>query len=110
MSTKYTHLEVGKDVSARMGYYSPQKETRLRCDGREVLYVVGEAVVEGSCCVPDGSWVYVTVPGYIVNWQNGQNETGLPVSEVEPIADEEAQANIRRTIEANEGVSMVGFW
>ena len=110
MSTKYTHLALGKDVTAHTGYYTPQKEVRLRHNGREVLYVIGQAVVESSCCVSLGSWEYVTVPGYIVSWQNGQNEAGVPVSEVEPISDEETQANIRRTIEANEGASLVGFW
>ncbi len=110
MSTKYTHLELGTDVEAGIaGYYTPQKEVRLRYNGREVLYVVGQAVVEASCC-DAGSWVYVIVPGYIVSWQKTKNEAGLPVSEVELILDEEARDSIRRIIQTSEAISLVEFW
>ena len=110
MSTKYTHLELGKDVTTGItGYYTPQKEVRLKHNGSEVLYVIGQAVVESSCC-GTGNWIYGIVPGYVVNWQNTENEAGLLVSEVESISDDEAQANIRRTIETDEGTSVVEFW
>ncbi len=110
MSTRYTHLELGKDVVAGIsGYYIPQKEVRLKYNGREVLYVIGQAVVESSCCGA-GSWIYATVPGYIVSWQNTKNEAGLPASEVEPISDEEARDSIRRTIQTSEATSLVEFW
>ena len=77
MSTQYTHLELGKDVMAGIaGYYTPQKEVRLQHNGREVLYVIGEVVVEsdchdGACSV--GSWTYALVPGYVVKCQNTRN-------------------------------------
>ena len=110
MSTKYTHLELGKDVEIGIGgYYTPQQEVRLKYDGREVLYVIGQAVVESSCC-GTGNWSYALVPGYIINWQHTQSEAGLPVSEVEPIADVEARENIRQTIQTKEGASLIGFW
>jgi len=110
MKTKYTHLELDKEVVAGMaGYYIPQKEVRLTYDGQEVLYVIGQAVIESSCC-GTGNWVYAIVPGYIVNWQNAQNEDGLPVSEVEPIQDEAAKESIKRTIENTETASPIGFW
>ena len=110
MSTKYTHLELGKDVGIGIaGFYTPQKEVRLKHNGREVLYVIGQAVVESSCCGA-GSWTYAIVPGYIVNWQNTKNEAGLPVSEVELISDKEAQTNIRRIIQTDEAPFMIDFW
>ena len=110
MNTKYTHLELDKDVESGIArYYTPQKEVRLQYNGREVLYVIGQAVVESSCC-GNGSWGYAIVPGYIVNWQNTKNEAGLPISEVEPILDEEVQHNIRRIIETEETASPIGFW
>jgi hypothetical protein len=109
-STKYTHLELGEEVAAGIaGYYIPQREVRLPHNGREVLYVIGQAVVESSCC-GTGSWIYAVVPGYIVDWQHTKNETGLAVSEVEPIKDDEAQGDIRRIIETNDNATMVGFW
>ena len=109
-STKYTHLELGKDVEIGIaGYYTPEKEVTLKYNGREVLYVTGKAVIESSCC-GTGSWPYVIVPGYIISWQNVKNENGLPVSDVEPISDGEARDNIRRIIETSEATSQIGFW
>ncbi len=110
MSTTYTHLELDKDVEIGIGgYYTPQKEVRLRYDGSEVLYVIGKAVVESSCC-GTGNWIYAIVPGYIINWQNTKNEAGLPVSEVEPISDDKAREDIRQIIETSESVAPIGFW
>ncbi len=110
MSTKYTHLELDKDVEIGIaGYYTPQKEVRLKYNGREILYVIGQAVVESSCC-GTGSWIYAIVPGYILRWQTTKNETGLPVSEVESIGDEAVRDNLRRIIQTNEAASLIGFW
>ncbi|MBA7680231.1 hypothetical protein ES703_88542 [subsurface metagenome] len=50
------------------------------------------------------------MPGYILNWQNKRNEAGLPVSEVEPISDEEARNNIRQIIQTNEAIPQIEFW
>ena len=106
---KYTHLELNKEINSIAGYYIPQKEVRLKYDGREVLYVIGQATVESSCCAC-GSWEYALVPGYIRNWQNEKNDAGLPVSEVEPVRDEETQEKIGRIITRAESVSRVEFW
>ena len=110
MNTKYTHLELDKEVEVGIaGYYTPQKEVRLKDNGREVLYVIGKAVVESSCC-GTGSWIYAIVPGYIINWQNTKNEAGLPVSEIEPILDAEARDKIRQIIQTNEAAALIRFW
>jgi len=109
MVNKYTHLELNKEVSSIAGYYVPQKEVRLKYDNREVLYVIGQAVIESSCCAA-GSWGYAVIPGYILKWQNETNEAGLPVSEIEPISNEEARKNISRLITEAEAVSQVEFW
>lgn len=112
----YTHLELDKEVEIGIaGYYTPEKEIRLHYNGREVLYVVGKAVIESVCAAPDGnctagSWTYAIVPGYIVSWQNKRNEAGLPVSEVEPIQDRATQSNLRRIIQTEEDASPIGFW
>ncbi len=108
-TTKYTHLELGKDVIFGIaGYYTPQQEVGLEYNGREVLYVIGQVVLESSCC-GNGRWTYTFVPGYIVNWQNTRNEDGLPVSEVEPIADGEAREDIMKIIQSKEGISPIEF-
>ena len=106
---KYTHLELNKDVCAIAGYYTPQKEVRLKYDSQEVLYVVGHAAIESSCCA-SGCWDYALVPGYIRSWQSAKNEACLPVSEVETISDRGAREDINRLIAEAEGVSHIEFW
>ena len=80
MTQKYTHQELDCDVLVPRGYYTPLKEVKLKYGDREVLYIVGHAVVESSCCGAS-DWPYALVTGYIVNWQNETNQAGLPVSE-----------------------------
>ena len=109
MIVRYTHLELDKDVHSIAGYYTPQKEVRLKYTDGEVLCVIGQAVIESSCC-GIGSWEYALVPGYIINWQNKRNEAGLPVSEVEPVSDKEARDNIRQIIQTSEAISQIAFW
>jgi hypothetical protein len=74
-----------------------------------VLYIVGQAVIDSSCCGL-GTWGYVLVPGYIVNWHKQTNADGLPVTEVEPISDRTVQDSIRRLITEAESISQVEFW
>jgi len=106
---KYTHLELDNDIECIGGFYTPQKEVRLKYNNREVLYVIGQAVIESSCCGV-GSWGYALVPGYILNWQNKTNEAGLPVSEIEPISDKVSRNNIRKIIQETETISQIEFW
>ena len=114
---KYTHLPLNKDVEAFAGYYTPENEVRLKYNGREVLYVTGHVVVEATCCAEsyDGScatanYWYAIVPGYLLEWQNERNESGLPVSEIELITDRERQKEIQQIILDKEAVARVDFW
>ena len=106
---KYTHQKLEEDVICPHGYYTPLKEVRLKYNNREVLYMVGHAVLESSCC-GSAKGKYVTVPGYIVKWQSTKNEDGLPVSEVELISGEEARKNIKQLIREAEAISQIEFW
>jgi hypothetical protein len=106
---RYTHLELGRDIAAPSGYYTPQKEVRLKYDGREVLYTVSQAVVESSCCgVTD--FISAQVPGYIARWRADKDRDGRPVSEVEPITDSGVRDTIRKIIKENEHLNQVEFW
>ena len=113
---KYTHLPLGEDVEAFAGYYTPEKEARLKYNGREVLYVTGHVVVEATCCAGGeggcctANYWYAIVPGYLLEWQSERNEAGLPVSEVEQITDYETQKEIQKIILDNESVARVDFW
>lgn len=111
MKMEYVHQELGKDVNALAGYYTPMNELRLEHDGKEVLCVTGLGVIESSCC-GTGGCAYAIVPGYIVNWKFKENEAGLPVSEVESVADKEARREISAILQEREcvGNQNVEFW
>ncbi len=107
--SRYTHLELNRDIPAPAGYYTPQKEVRLKYDGREVLYVLSHAMVDSSCCGKT-DYCQALVPGYIVRWQAEKNKEGLPVSEVDPISDEQVRDRIRKIIRDTENISQTEFW
>jgi hypothetical protein len=109
MPVSYTHLKLNEDVDALAGHYTPRKELRLRQGNRDVLYVVSDTVVDSSCCgIADFS--SALVPGFIVSWQSGTSDEGLPVSEVEPVTDKSMKASIRKKIREAENVSQIEFW
>jgi hypothetical protein len=109
MTTKYTHLQLNKDIDALAGHYTPQKEVRLPYNGREVLYVINCAVVDSACC-GTADFNAALVPGYILNWQSEKNKDGLYLSEVEPVTDKAAKADIRKKVREAENVTQVEFW
>jgi len=106
---EYTHLTLGEDVHGLAGYYTPLKELRLPHNGREILVVVGVACVESACC-GGGSCGYASIPGYVTSWKNTTNESGLPVSQIEPITDEAVKREIEKAVKETEHVSSIDFW
>jgi hypothetical protein len=106
---EYVHQELGQDIQSISGTYTPMKELRLPEDGRDVLCVIGMAVVDTACC-GSGSFVYATVPGYIVSWKDGKGPAGGSVSQVEPITDDAAKREISRVLRETEGIYNVNFW
>ncbi|MFC2058642.1 hypothetical protein ACFLTS_03230 [Chloroflexota bacterium] len=110
MLSEYVHLELGQEVNALAGYYIPLKELRLKHDGKEFLCVLGTSTVDASCCGNFNNCAYAIVPGYVVAWQNKKNKAGLPVSEVEPVIDEEAKREIAKSVREIENVGLIDFW
>jgi hypothetical protein len=109
MTKEYVHAELGQEVRSITGYYIPEKEVKLKYKSKEVLYVFGAAVVDNSCCGAGGCG-YALVPGYLVKWKTKRNKDGLPISEVEPIRDDEVQQEIAAMIKKKEAVNDVNFW
>ncbi|MFA5309704.1 MAG: hypothetical protein WC370_09520 [Dehalococcoidales bacterium] len=107
--SKYTHLELNRDIPAPSGYYTMEKEVRLPYQGREILYVLSNAVIESSCC-GTGDFCSALVPGYVTGWRVGKNKDGFPVSEVEPISDEPTRDTIRQIIKESEHITRTDFW
>ncbi len=106
---KYTHLKPNEDIATPSGHYTPGKESRLNFNGREVLYIVREAVVDSSCC-GTADFTSALVPGYIVIRDPGTSKKGATVSEVEPVTSRLARRKIRKILEETEHVSQVEFW
>jgi hypothetical protein len=111
----YIHQELGVEVALPSGHYSLLKELRLAHNDREVLCVTGIGVVECSCCAGEcitsgRGGMYALVPGYLLTWKSGTSDSGLPVSEVEPISDEATRKHIARSIRATEDISNIEFW
>ncbi|MBN2076668.1 MAG: hypothetical protein JW762_14060 [Dehalococcoidales bacterium] len=110
-TTRYTHLTPGKNIVFGIaGYYTPQQETRLPYNGREVMYVIGQVIMEAACCNIADDWVYCLVPGYIVDWQKDVNEEGEKITTVEPVCTDREKADIRKAIQEREGYMPVDFW
>ena len=109
MNIEYTHDKLGQPVDSIAGNYTPMKELRLSHGDREVLCILGAAAIESSP-YRIGSCAYALVPGYIVNWQFKTSDSGMPVSEIEPIRDEEAQRDISAAINKIDPVTIIDFW
>ena len=95
---KFAHPQLGQDVKGRAGYYVAVEEHSFLHEGREVLYILGYACVDNSCCGALRSWGYVQVPGFLLRRHIGRDESGRPVSEVETIEDERDRHGIRQSL------------
>jgi hypothetical protein len=93
MTRTFTH-NLMKEVQSISGWYQLDKEEKLEHGGKEYLYLVGNGVVDSSCCGVGGCF-YAVVPGAILSWKSDTNEEGVETSELEPVADEETRAALR---------------
>ena len=105
---EYIHRGLNQEITAIGGHYVLVKEVRLPYDGREVLYLVGHAAFDSTCC-GTGGCAYALVPGLVASWHSSQTEDGLAVSQLEPITNASTQNKLRRLIEQLETVQQVIF-
>ena len=104
----FIHPELGQEITAIGGHYVFNTEQRLSFNNCDVLYLVGYAVVDTSCC-GIGGCAYAMVPGYVRRWKYKKNETDEPVSQVEPVRDADDQTAISQLIQKKENVQQVTF-
>lgn len=104
----YVHRELDKEAAAIGGRYTLTAEVRLPFGHREILYLLGWALFDTTCCGAGGC-SYAFVPGFIVDWKTRRNGDGLEVSLVEPIRDPSVQDAVRLLIERKETVQQVTF-
>ncbi len=108
MEKEYEHPEPGREVEAIAGRYTIIREGLLPFNGREVLYLIGAAAFDSSCC-GEGGCGYAIVPGYLVRKNLRSTAAGNPVSLVEPITDETLQKAVAAAIQQKETVAQVNF-
>ncbi|MBW1704436.1 MAG: hypothetical protein JRJ86_04645 [Deltaproteobacteria bacterium] len=109
MTKEYVHVELNKEVEAISGHYLFEAENVLKHNGREVLYLIGHAVMDTSCCGVGGCR-YALVPGYLIEWKNKKDHAGNPVSEVEPISDDKSKSEIQSMIKEIEIINQIQFY
>jgi hypothetical protein len=104
----FVHEPLDTETEAIAGHYVLTREVRLPWDGRELLYLVGHAIFDTSCCGMGGCG-YAIVPGYVVEWRTRTNERGRPVSTVEPVMDDAQRRTIEQMIKRAESLPQVQF-
>ncbi len=94
---EYTHSELDQPIEFFGGHYLFIEEGTLTHQGREVVYLVGLATLEASCC-GRGGFGFIKIPGYIYAWKERMGNQGQPISKVERIRDEKEQEEIRQIL------------
>ena len=104
----FVHPELGREVTAIGGHYVFGKEIRLPYNHRNLLYFVGYAVLDSTCCGVGGT-AYVLVPGFIRQWKYKKNHNDCLISKMDPIRNHIDQKDIRKCIQNKEKVFQVTF-
>ena len=106
---EFTHPELNKKIEFFGGSYLFVEEGIISFQGKEVLYLLGMAGVESSCC-GTGGCAFIKVPGYVLSWKKAWSESGQSISEVERIVSEESQTAIRKILqEKHPGFQQIEF-
>jgi hypothetical protein len=108
MFQEYAHQALHQEITAAAGHFVLVKEVRLPFQGREILYLVGHAAFDTTCCGAGGC-AYALVPGFILVWKGQTNRDGLAVSRVEPIHARDVQKQVQESIERRDLVHQVIF-
>jgi hypothetical protein len=102
------HPELNSEITAIGGYYIFLKEVSIPFQDKTVLYWVGCAVFNSTCC-GSGGISYARVPGFLHRQKYKTDLSGAHVSLVEPISNSLDQNNIRKIIQEKEMVHQVEF-
>ena len=104
----YVHPELNAEITAIGGHYVLTEEIRMPFKRQSLLYFVGHAVFDTSCCGVGGCG-YALVPGFVLQWKYKNTESGHFVSRLKPIRDQTIQKDVKRLIEKREIVHQVHF-
>jgi hypothetical protein len=104
----YIHPVLNEEIRTISGHYILSRENRLPFNHRQVLYFIGGALADSSCC-GTGGCAFVWVPGYIRQWKYKLDPDNLSVTQVEPIRNKNDQEELRLLIKEKEQVQQVNF-
>lgn len=104
----FIHPELNRTVKAIGGEYVFVKEAVLSFQRQEVLYLIGCAIFDTTCC-GTGGCCYARVPGFIRDARYKTDKDGRPISRVAPVVDPAAQKAIRKAIGSHETVQQIEF-
>ncbi|HMA85693.1 MAG TPA: hypothetical protein VKN73_08310 [Desulfosalsimonadaceae bacterium] len=107
-TTDFSHPELNQQITAIGGSYLFIKEERLPINGEEVLYLLGNAIFDSSCC-GFGGCAYAMVPGVIRSYRYSTDDAGRPVSQVAAITDPQLQERVKALIRQKHLVHQVNF-
>lgn len=110
MSSYYLHRPLGEPIEAIGGSCQLTREVRLSLEGtgEELLYLVGHALFDTTCCGTGGCG-YAQVQGYVRRWKALSSSDGVPMTEIELITDETVQDKVKKLIIEREKVQQVNF-
>ena len=104
----HVHYELNREIRAIGGHYAFVKETTLPYGDQAVLYYVGCAVMDSTCCGMGGI-AFARVAGYIRDLKYKTDRSGTPISRIQPILDEASRIHIRTVLQETESVIQVDF-
>jgi hypothetical protein len=102
------HPELNCEITAIGGYYLFLKEESIPYQNKTILYWVGCAVFNSTCC-GSGGISFARVPGFLHRGRYKTDSSGVQVSLIEPISNSLEQEKIRKIIQEKEMVHQVEF-
>ena len=104
----HPHLRLNSEVTAIGGEHAFLKESTVRFHEKTILYYIGCAVLNSTCC-GTGGVCFARVPGVVRDLKYKIDASGAPVSRVEPITDQAIQKQVRKILQDTEMVHQVEF-
>ena len=105
---EYSHPELNMQITAIGGSYILIQEVQLPFEGETILYLIGSAIFDTTCCGVGGC-AYAQVPGIIRKWKFKTDSGGQPVSMISPILRQNMKEKIKKLILKKEPVHQVNF-
>lgn len=103
----FKHPKLGEDVNSISGHYVLTREGCLENHGQMILYFVGYAVADRSCCGYAGCG-YAVVAGRIVSYGIDVTDDGRTISDVDQI-DDKFYREVAEALREKEALHQVHF-